>query len=80
MKTNLVARNGVEERRYAFVKEVEERGEVDDNRAAKGLGVVPLENIQHLRAFNSGRDSAQERERTFRATAIDGFVRSVVDL
>lgn len=44
----LVTSDGVEEGRDPFVEEVEEVGEIDDERAAEVLNVVLLEDRQDL--------------------------------
>lgn len=44
----LVARDGIQEGGDALVEKVEQHREIDDERAAEGLDVVLLQDVEHL--------------------------------
>lgn len=59
--THLVPRDGVKERRDALVEEIEQHGQVHDERAAERLDVVLLQDREHLARDGDGRIRAQRR-------------------
>ena len=61
VEAHLVAGDGVEERRDALVEEGEDRGQVDDERAAESLDVVVLQDREYLARYRDGRVRAQRR-------------------